>query len=106
MNHKYRKKPVVVEAFQMTEEASLNDSLWPVWLMNAVKDNFITIPNAYSEDRIIRIYQGNVIHGDWGDYIVIDNHGNLSLCVSDLFEATYDTVAESEEMPIDLIHDC
>ena len=32
---KYRKKPVVIEAFQITQETRRNDSDWPEWLNRA-----------------------------------------------------------------------
>ena len=32
---KFRKKPVVIEAFQMTKERRLDNSEWPNWLNEA-----------------------------------------------------------------------
>ncbi len=35
MNHKFRKKPVVIEAFQMTKERRQDNRDWPEWLNRA-----------------------------------------------------------------------
>lgn len=35
MNLKFRKKPVVIEAFQMTEERRASNADWPEWMHQA-----------------------------------------------------------------------
>ncbi len=42
MNHKFRKKPVVIEAFQMTKERRWNNADWPNWLHEANPKGFAT----------------------------------------------------------------
>lgn len=35
MNLKFRKKPVVIEAFQMTKERRVSNDDWPDWMLLA-----------------------------------------------------------------------
>jgi len=94
---KYRKKPVVIEAFQL-ERRELN---WPQWAHDALTENIIISHNTGkfynpSEETflIIRTLEGNH-KASLGDYIIKGVKGELYPCKPDIFEMTYEIVDES-----------
>lgn len=93
---KYRKKPIVFEAFQMTPERRNNRERWPEWLRAAwglrVSDMGAVFPPGLDAYMLaIRTLEGIVLI-DWGDYIVRGAEGEIYPCKPDLFEATYEAV--------------
>lgn len=97
--HSYRKKPVVVQAFQMTRERRASNAEWPAWMHEAWnKDHnepgalYCTeFPNSDGTDMLaICTLEGNHLVS-WGDYIIQGVKGELYPCKPDIFEATYDT---------------
>lgn len=96
----YRKKPVEIEAFQMTKERRQDNSEWPNWLHMAWNTDFPEpgavsseeYPNSKGTDRlVIRTLEG--IHTvSWGDFIIQGVQGELYPCKPDIFEATYELV--------------
>jgi hypothetical protein len=84
---KYRKKPVVVEAFQMTHEARVDNRDWPEWL-NAPLGTTLSIGTLEGEMLV-----------DFGDYIIQGVKGELYPCKPDIFEATYDLEMVQEAAP-------
>jgi len=97
---KYRKKPVVVEAFQMTKERRSDNSEWPEWLNKAwntawEKPGAVSCeewPNSKGNDRlVINTLEGAHTVG-WGDFIIQGVQGELYPCKPDIFEATYEKV--------------
>ncbi|MFH2022513.1 MAG: hypothetical protein ABIJ33_04555 [Patescibacteria group bacterium] len=96
---KYRKKPVVIDAFQMTKQRRASNFDWPVWLhkawqMGAMEGGVWSedIPNSDGTDRLcVGSLQGvNMV--DWGDWIIRNGENDLYACKPDIFEATYETV--------------
>lgn len=96
---KYRKKPVVVEAFQMTKERRESNADWPNWLNQAWNKDFIDIgmvgcedfPNSNGKDRLVlREIGGAVCTLSWGDWIVQGVQGEIYPCKPDIFEQTYE----------------
>jgi hypothetical protein len=104
---KYRKKPVVIEAFQMTQERRMDNSAWPNWLHEAWnKDrheegalfrNYPGIPSGTVEDTLAI----HTLEGDhevrWDDWIIRGVESELYPCKPDIFEATYDPAEETAE---------
>lgn len=100
---KYKKKPTEIEAFQMTLERRWDNSEWPPWLLRAwnsmLGKNALWIdPNAPIADGreaaaelVCGTREGNV-QITWGDWIIRDIQGELCLCKSEIFEATYELV--------------
>ena len=95
---KYRKKPVVVEVFQMTEDRRKSNSEWPVWLHKAwqldelAKGAVWPSMGRHSDgnDRLmIRTREGTHLV-DWGDWIIQGIKGELYPCKPDIFEKTYE----------------
>ena len=96
---KYRKKPVVIEAFQMTKERRWDNSEWPCWLHEAWNKTFDDegslcvdpINNDNKEKLYINTLEGH--HNiAWGDYIIKGVKGELYPCKPDIFEATYEEI--------------
>ena len=101
LNMKYKKKPVVIEAFQMTEERRTNNSEWPQWLHEAwnkpVTERGAMYCNAdgclegQPTPLFIQTLEGT--HKvSWGDYIIQGVQGELYPCKPDIFEQTYESV--------------
>lgn len=103
---KYRKKPVIVEAFQMTKEQFDNKENWPLWLIEAwnkdwIEDGslFVTIEdekNNQINKLFIHTLEGNHMVS-WGDYIIRGVKGELYPCKPDIFEATYELMEAENE---------
>jgi hypothetical protein len=96
----YRKKPVVIEAFQMTRERRADNSEWPEWLHAAwqmdpnrtgsVKP--MEFPNSDGTDPLtIVTLEGMHVVG-FGDWIIRGVKGELYPCKPDIFEMTYEAV--------------
>lgn len=91
---KYRKKPVVIEAFQIG-----SDRFYPDWLHNAVtKNTVITYADPASDGWKepffacdIKTLEG-VMHASRGDYIIKGVKGELYPCKPDIFELTYEVL--------------
>lgn len=94
---KYRKKPVIIEAYQMRRVDFMDVIDLPVWLLeawNGVRDSAGTIQRAReSNDMEIVTLEGNhrVTEGDW---IIRGVKGELYPCKPDIFEMTYEEVPE------------
>lgn len=96
---KYRKKPVVIEAFQMTKERRMDNSEWPGWLNQAWnkpegekgalfrKDMEAELPDALC----IQTLEGTHLV-EWGDWIIQGVKGELCPCKPDIFQMTYEPV--------------
>lgn len=97
---RFRKKPVEIEAFQMTKERRQDNSEWPNWLHQAWQkdwheDNAVSCedyPNSNGKDRLII----NTLEGthcvSWDDYIIQGVKGELYPCKPDIFKLTYDAI--------------
>lgn len=95
---KYRKKPVVIEAFQMTHEHRESNNDWPEWLHKAWQKDFtengslscVEFPHSDGTDQLqIRTLEGIHLVG-WGDFIIQGVQGEIYPCKPDIFEATYE----------------
>jgi hypothetical protein len=89
---KYRKKPVVVDAFQLTDYV---DMVAPDWFTEAVNKEDVFIDRSIV-DGAARIYGCTVMtheeqmRAKLGDYIIRGVNGELYPCKSDIFEKTYE----------------
>lgn len=98
---KYRKKPVVIEAFQMTEQRRTDNRDWPDWLNRAwntphdvegavyPKD----FPDSDGTDELLIFTLEGIHLVQFGDWIIRGVKGELYPCKPDIFEMTYE-VAE------------
>lgn len=87
---KYRKKPVVIEAFHWVEGEATSNGM-PPWLTKAVFSGDVRVDINDSGDlkSYIRTLEG-VMEASVGDYIIKGVKGELYPCKPDIFEATYD----------------
>ena len=90
--HSYRKKPVVVQAFQLTQERWLCNDEWPYWMHKAWAYD-VLYPEFVNGERIptIRTLEGNHTVSI-GDFIIQGVNGELYPCKPDIFEKTYEKV--------------
>jgi hypothetical protein len=98
MSKFYRKKPIVIEAFQMTEQARQDIDSWPAWLMEAWCKDHSELGALYPEDfpdsdgrdrlRIMTLEGNQLVSFD--DWIIRGIHGEIYPCKPDIFEKTYE----------------
>ena len=75
---KYRKKPVVIEAFRFQIDATAPD-----WFMDRVTDNTIITHEDGTCD--INTLEG-IMRANKGDYIILGVNGEVYPCKPDIFE--------------------
>lgn len=94
---KYRKKPVVIEAFQMTKARRFDNSEWPNWLHKAWNrepgENALWIDDddPKNEKLVCGTLEG-VHRIDWNDFIIKGIKDEIYPCKPDIFEQTYEKV--------------
>lgn len=88
---KYRKKPVVIEAFEWTGDIEQKEE--PIWIVEAIKDSSVWFNNEGTENVTMEIktLEGNHI-ANRGDYIIRGIKGEIYPCKPDIFEKTYELV--------------
>ncbi len=99
---KYRKKPIVVEAFQMTEERRDNFGQWPVWLYEAYGPHpgegaVWTDPDDPDHRKLFVGTLEGPHRVDWDDWIIRGIEGELYPCKPSIFAKTYEPVEAGEE---------
>lgn len=83
---KYRKKPVVIEAFQWTGGPDQTED--PEWICQAIKEGtarFDPIHEVMLIDTLEGTHQAN-----FGDFIIQGVKGELYPCKPDIFALTYE----------------
>lgn len=96
----FRKKPVVIEAFQMTPERRADNSEWPLWLHEAWNVDYdapgalqpVNYPNSDGTDELEIVTLEGTHRVSWGDWIIRGVKGELYPCKPDIFKATYEPV--------------
>ena len=93
----YRKKPVVIEAFQMTKERRWDNSEWPEFLHLAWnKDHsegalWIDNDDPKREKLVCGTLEG-VHRIAWDDWLIQGVKGEIYPCKPDIFEMTYEAI--------------
>ena len=82
---KYRKKPVIIEANQLTEDNAHLLALWCNGILHESK--------FHPEFIIIHTLEGDH-NAQLGDYIIRGIKGKFYPCKPDIFEEIYETVSE------------
>ncbi|MDE1484437.1 hypothetical protein [Xenorhabdus bovienii] len=90
---KFRKKPVVIDAFLFKGESNLNPEI-PEWFVDAVLNSEI---KSEPDHIIIRTLEGNH-RADIGDWIIQGIKGELYPCKPEIFELTYEALPPTEQM--------
>ncbi len=95
MNYKYRKKPIIIEAFQMTYERRWDNSEWPQWLHKAWNLDSTDANSLYCNDNGGQLYI-NTLEGIHSvtpeDYIVQGIKGEIYPCKPDIFKTSYEKI--------------
>ena len=103
---KYRKKPVEIEAFQMTLERRYDNSEWPFWLHEAWNKEPSDNGCLYCVDGAGMIGPGEklfitTLDGPlsvtFGDFIIQGVRGELYSCKPGIFAETYEPVVDGGE---------
>lgn len=86
--NKYRKRPVIIDAIQIT--TGMNH---PGWLDEAVKSETLKYhaTNAGELSVTIKTLEGLMV-GNKGDWIIRGVNGELYPCKDDIFQKTYEKV--------------
>lgn len=85
---KYRKKPIVIEAFQFTDPFTCTDPMIPLWFVDAVDIGKVrSAPTCV----LIKTLEGEMM-ASIGDWIIRGVKGEIYPCKPDIFEATYEPV--------------
>ena len=97
---RYRKKPVVIDAFQMTRARRESNADWPHWLHYAWQKKrgepgalYPTEPGTGNGTVSIGTLEGEHLVS-FGDWIIRGVKGELYACKPDIFDLTYEEVVE------------
>ena len=97
---KFRKKPVVIEAFQMTHKRRASNAGWPEWMHAAWQKERETPGSLYPTKKgtgtgtlSIGTLEGQHLVS-WGDWIIRGVQGELYPCKPAIFDATYEPVED------------
>ena len=97
---KYRKKPIVNEAFQMTLINMASNADWPTWLHEAWQADKGNVGSLYPMGNTLFVVtlEGplTVSPNDW---IIQGVNGEIYPCKPDIFEKTYELVTEPTDIP-------
>ena len=88
---KYRKKPVVIEAFKWTGGPDQIED--PEWIVDAITAERVFFTNVGTPNAKMHIgtLEG-VMTADPGDFIILGVAGEIYPCKPEIFEATYEAV--------------
>jgi hypothetical protein len=100
MNHQYRKKPIVIEAWQVIEPTAVAEDpiADPEWLKAAFGANQVRWITVAGPTHILIETLEGTMRADIGDWIIQGVKGELYPCKADIFAATYDAVGISEQI--------
>lgn len=89
---KYRKKPVVVEAFIWTGDQDQTED--PEWMVEALKSGVAKFIDEGVEHNLYVETGHGIVLVAVGDYIIRGVKGEIYPCKLDIFEQTYEIVAQ------------
>lgn len=85
---RYRKKPVVVDAFRWTGGPDQIED--PTWIVEAIRDGEVW----YKEGKPFMWTPEGIVAANPGDYIIRGAAGEIYPCKPDIFEQTYQEVKQ------------
>lgn len=92
---KYRKKPVVIEAWQLTQDNVINlyEKIHKVDLSTIALHAHAEVLEEVTQNKglMIPTLEGNML-ASFGDYIIKGIQGEYYPCKPDIFEQTYEKV--------------
>ena len=88
---KYRKKPVIIDAFQFDGDFMNKDRTYyiPDWAVDMVHKGYIKFKSYVKGELEIKTLEGVMI-ANVGDYIIKGVNGEVYPCKPDIFEKTYE----------------
>jgi hypothetical protein len=90
---KFRKKPVVIDAFQWTADIDQTDD--PIWIVEAIKAGRVEIKRPVIDGARLGLHihtlEGSMV-ARVGDWIIRGVEGEIYPCKPDIFAATYEPV--------------
>lgn len=88
---KYRKKPVIIDAFQFDGDFMNKDRIYyiPDWAVDMVHKGYIKYKSYAKGELEIKTLEGVMI-ASVGDYIIKGVNGEVYPCKPDIFEKTYE----------------
>lgn len=90
---KFRKKPVIIEAVEVSDlvaEFFQRQALWPAWAREAFDNGTLQVGEHSVQ---IKTLEGEMV-GERADWIIRGVKGELYPCKPDIFAATYDPVED------------
>lgn len=96
---KFRKKPVVIEAFKLGVDNM------PDWFMDAVTANEVILHGSSSGHNHVSDTNADIHtlegwhHGNFGDYIIRGVKGEIYPCKPDIFDMTYEADGKDTDVP-------
>ena len=100
--HRYRKRPIEVEAFQMTEARRWDNNEWPNWLNEAWNKGGSEVGALWCDqianEKLYIVTLEGSLRVAFDDWIIQGVQGELCPCKPDIFEATYEPVEEAGEL--------
>ena len=102
---RYTKKPVTIEAFQITKKTRASNTSWPQWMHQAWNEEAqvegslypADYPNSDGTDRLMVGTLEGSMTVDWGDFLIRGIKGELYPCKPDIFAASYEPESLSDE---------
>lgn len=85
---KFRKRPVIIEAKQLTKDTIFDVIRWAHLGMPPIANSII----LESENGAVVITLEGNMHATWGDWIIKGVKGEFYPCKPDIFESTYEQV--------------
>lgn len=89
---KFRKKPVVIEAYQIPVNRDHTTVMPPAWLLKAIMDEVVVADPATGCVHI-KTLEGEMV-GNPGDWIIKGVKNELYPCKPDIFAASYEPDTE------------
>ena len=91
--NEYRKKPVIIEAFQWTGGPDQTED--PEWIIEKIKTGEVSFRRS---NGIVTAMEIDTLEGvmcaNFGDWIIKGVKGEVYPCKPDIFEMTYEPVQE------------
>lgn len=94
---KYRKRPVVIDAFKLGTDS------FPDWFSDKVTDRTVTLRgtsdgfyDGHDVNADVKTLEG-VMHANYGDYVIRGIAGELYPCKPDVFVATYEPIGGEQD---------
>lgn len=98
---KYRKKPVVIEAWHFLGPGKLSavPPPWinPTWFFETIEEDFLSGSRTRGDSFLMIPTPEGTMRASIGDWIIQGVKGEVYPCKPDIFEATYTPETEGEQ---------